>query len=33
MTPGGQRPEDVVEWAEEILRRYRPASDTLGSVR
>lgn len=22
--PSGQRPEDLVEWAEEILRRYRP---------
>jgi hypothetical protein len=21
--PAGQRPEDLVEWAEEILRRYR----------
>jgi hypothetical protein len=23
--PRGQRPEDLVEWAHEILRRYEPA--------
>ncbi len=24
--PSGQRPEDLADWAEEILRRYRPSS-------
>jgi len=25
MQPSGQRPEDLLEWADEIIRRYRPA--------
>ena len=24
MQPAGQRPEDLLEWADEIIRRYRP---------
>lgn len=24
--PSGQRPEDLLEWADEVIRRYRPIS-------